>query len=494
MNTRTIGLISGLIVFIAVLLAPTPAGLSATGQAVAAITLLMAIWWMTEAIPIAATSLLPIILYPLLEVADSSVTTKSYGHHLVFLMLGGFIIAQGIERWGLHRRIALTVIGGIGRSANLMLLGFMLATALLSMWISNAATTVMMVPIALAVVSEMQRDGQNFSPLFATGLMLAIAYSASIGGTATLIGTPPNVVLAGQIEALGTNYRDLISMLPGANSLAAPFQEAASVDFLEWMLFALPIAALMLLVVWVLFTQILFRKGMRVPIERGVVRQQLQALGRTTVAEKRVLMVFILTAAAWILRGSVDLPALNGLKDGSIAIAGALLMFLIPSGKKDERLMDWQNANKLPWSTLLLFGGGLALALGFRSSGLDKWLGHELGVVAGLDTILMVLVIVAVVVFLTEVTSNTATATVFIPIMSALAMANDMNPMLTMISAAVAASYAFMLPVATPPNAIVFGSGHVSIAQMMRTGLWLNLIGTIILTLAIAYWMPLVLL
>lgn len=472
LSRQTFGLVIGLLVFALLLVIPTPDGMTFKTQAVAAVTCLMAIWWMTEAIPIPATSLLPIVLFPALGVVGTKQVTMQYGHHLVYLMLGGFIIAQAIERWGLHRRIALNTINILGLKPSRMLLGFMVATAMLSMWISNAATTLMMMPIAAAVIFQLKQSNKNYHPAFGTALLLAIAYSASIGGTGTLIGTPPNVVLAAQMEAL----------------------HEVSISFLDWMLLAAPLLIVMLLVVWVLFTKIIFKQGMQLKGTGSVIKQELNALGHMTAAERRVLLVFVLVGLAWVLRGSLKLPELKGITDASIAVLGALLLFLLPSGMpktgQSERLMDWDTARNLPWSTLLLFGGGLALAFGFKTSGLDVWLGNELSFIKGMDLIWVVAIIVAVVILLTEITSNTATATVFIPIMSAVAMSSGYDPMITMIATTLAASYAFMLPVATPPNTIVFGSGQVEITDMVRAGLWLNLIGSVLITLVVYYWLP----
>lgn len=473
---QKIGLWLGLLIFVGLLLMPTPDGMGFKAQAVAATTALMAIWWMTEPVPIPATSMLPIILFPLLGVANTKVVTMQYGHHLVYLMLGGFIVALAIERWGLHRRIALKTISLLGVKPSRMLLGFMVATAGLSMWISNAATTLMMVPIALAVVAQLQRDNEQFNPLFATALLLAIAYSASIGGTATPIGTPPNNVLMGQLDTL----------------------HGIKIDFLTWMLLTLPLVIVMLAVVWLLFTKVLFRKSMDLPQGSNVVRDELHRLGAMTTPERRVLVVFASVGLAWVLRGSLKLPELALVTDAAIAVCGALVLFLMPSGVATKqgdampRLMDWDTAKQLPWSTLLLFGGGFALSFGFKTSGFDVWLGNELSFVKGLDLLLVITVIVVVVMLLTEVTSNTATATVFVPIMSAVAVSSGYHPLYTMIATTLAASYAFMLPVATPPNTIVFGSGKIDITQMVRAGLWLNLIGSILVALLVYYWLPII--
>ena len=444
---------------------------------VAAVAVLMAVWWVTEAIPLAATALLPIVLYPLLDVMGGGEVTRAYGHHLIFLFMGGFFIAVTMEKWGLHRRIALHTIQLVGVTPSRMVLGFMLATAFLSMWISNTAATMMMVTIGLAVVQQAGHEVEDHPVTgidpraghfrFGTTLMLAIGYAATIGGIATLIGTPPNAGFAGVVEkTLGV-----------------------SIGFTQWMLFALPLAAIMLLVTWLLLTRVIFPRDLpQLPGGRQAIREELAGLGRMSHAERMVAMVFALVASLWVLRGLVDIPLFKGVKDSTIAIAGAVLMFVLPVNlKRREFLLDWQTAVRIPWDVLILFGGGFALAQGFSDTGLTSFLAEQLTVLHGVDVLLIISVVVVMVIFLTELTSNTATASLLLPIMVALAGAVQVHPFGLMVPAVLAASFAFMLPVATPPNAIVFGSRYVSIRQMMRAGLWLNAVGALLIT-AFAYW------
>ncbi len=477
---QTIGLILGPLLFVLLLLIPQPEGMTPEALSVAAVALLMATWWITEAIPIPATALLPIALFPALGVMKSSAVTASYGNHLIYLFMGGFLIAVTMERWNLHKRMALHTIRLVGISPNRIVLGFMLATAFLSMWISNTATTMMMVPIALAVIQQavatLEREGAagiatgqgQFK--FGMALMLGIAYAASIGGVATLIGSPPNAILAGVIEK---TYGQTIS-------------------FAAWLVFALPLSLTFLIIAWFYLTRISFRSEFTVlPGGRRLIDEQLQALGPISKQEKRVLAVFISVAAAWIANGILAAESLSMIHDSTIAIAGGLALFLIPADfKRREFLLDWPTAVKIPWDIIVLFGGGFALAQGFSDSGLTHWLAERLQVLEGTHIVMLVAAVALLVVFLTEVTSNTATASLLLPVMAAFAEAMQVHPYSLMFAAAIAASYAFMLPVATPPNAIVFASRYVTIPQMAKTGLWLNFIGTALITLFVIVVLP----
>ncbi|WP_455218148.1 SLC13 family permease [Kaarinaea lacus] len=477
-DRRLVGLILGPLLFILMFIMPTPAEMSPAALAVCAVAILMATWWITEALPLAATALLPIVLFPLLGVMPTATVTNAYANHLIYLFMGGFLIAMAMQKWNLHKRIALHIIHRMGDSASRMVLGFMLATALLSMWISNTATTLMMLPIAMAVIAQLTTDTpeaddntENRSQV-GTAIMLSIAYAASIGGVATLIGTPPNAILAGVAES----------------------QFAIQVSFATWMLFGLPLSLLMLAFTWFYLTRIAYPLGHQSnPELPALIKQQLAQLGPMRNEEKWVLGVFSVVAISWILRGLLDIPALKGVSDASIAIAGALLLFIIPSNvKKREFLLDWPAAVKLPWDILILFGGGFALAQGFGDSGLTRWIIMQLSILQGIPPVFLILAITLVVIFLTEVTSNTATATLVLPMMGALAGAIEVSPLNLMVPAAVAASYAFMLPVATPPNAIVFSSRYVSIPQMARAGLWMNLVASGIITLFVMLLLPLI--
>jgi sodium-dependent dicarboxylate transporter 2/3/5 len=467
-----IGLVLGPVVFFLLLVLPEPAGLSPQGMNVAAVAALMAIWWITEAIPVPATALLPILLFPVLGVLGGSEVTRAYGHHLIYLFLGGFLIAVTMEKWNLHHRIALHTIHLVGVTPNRIVLGFMLATAFLSMWISNTAATMMMVTIAIAVLREIVHDTGKTpgGSRFGVALMLGIAYAASIGGVATLIGTPPNAIFAGVVEK---TY-------------------GISISFVDWMKFGLPLSLVMLGITWFYLTRIRFR-GEQPQLAGGqeFIREQIRKLGPMSRAEMGVASVFALVALLWILRGLYWPAALGMVTDSTIAIAAALLLFLIPVNlARREFLLDWKTAVTIPWDIIILFGGGFALAEGFSETGLTTWLAGLLGVLQGTDIVLIVAAVVLLVIFLTEVTSNTATASLLLPVMAALAAAVEVHPFGLMVATVIAASFAFMLPVATPPNAIVYGSHEVGIQQMAWAGLWLNLLAVAVVTGFVCLLLP----
>lgn len=468
-----IGLVLGPILFFLTLQFFHPEGLSPQANAVLACTLWIATWWITEAIPIAVTSLLPIILFPLTDGLDLNTTTAAFGHRYVFLYIGGFILAIAIERWNLHRRIALTIINLIGTNVKSIILGFMVATGFLSMWISNTATTVMMLPIGMAIVAQLKDNPDTIEDenlIFGKSLMLAIAYSASIGGMATLIGTPPNLVLAGIVQEL----YDI------------------EISFSKWIIFGLPISVVLLFICWKYLTNIAFKfKQKSFPGGQSEIRKRLDALGKISYEEKIVLGVFVLTAIAWITRSFLISKWVPNIDDTIIAIIAGVSLFLLPaSKKKNRRILNWDEAVKLPWGILLLFGGGLALAQGFRISGLAEWIGSQLNLLDGVALILLLLVLIAAVNFLTEITSNLATTAMLLPILAPLALGIDVHPYILMVGATVAASCAFMLPVATPPNAIVFGSGYLKIVDMVKVGIWMNIISIIILTVIVYFLLP----
>jgi sodium-dependent dicarboxylate transporter 2/3/5 len=477
---QRIGLILGPLLFLLTLLFFSPQGLTPEAQAILASTLWIAIWWITEAIPIPATALLPIILFPLTGGLDIGPTTASYGDDTIFLFMGGFMIALAMEKWNLHKRIALSIISIIGTSTQRIVLGFMVATGFLSMWISNTATAMMMVPIGLAIiykVSDALKDDKsidttprNFS--FGKALMLGIAYSASAGGVGTLIGTPPNAVLAGVVEKLyGVN-----------------------ISFAQWMLIGVPIAWTFIFIVWFYLVKIAYpMKVKNLPGGKKVIQDEKKALGVPSFEEKAVLAVFVFAGFSWISRSfllSQWIPAIN---DAIIAMIAAIILFIIPSRtKQGENVLDWDTAKKLPWGILLLFGGGLAIAAGFVETGLAKWIGQQLTILDGIGLYVILIVVVALVIFLTEITSNTATSTMMYPIMASLALALGVHPYALIVGAGIAASCAFMLPVATPPNAVVFGSGYLRIPDMAKTGFWLNIIGVILIPLAVYFVLPIV--
>ena len=472
-NSKYVGLISGPLSFIVILLYFHPEGLNPRANAILASTIWIAIWWVTEVIPISVTALLPIILFPLTGGLGVSETTASFGHKYVFLYLGGFIIAIAIEKWNLHKRIALNIINLIGTNIVNIILGFMIATAFMSMWISNSATAVMMLPIAMAIVTQLkdnpntkEDENQNFGKV----LMLSIAYSATIGGLSTQIGTPPNLVLAGVVsETFGYE-----------------------ITFSQWFKFGFPISVVLLFLSWKYLTGFAFQiKQNTFPGGRIEISNQLKAIGKISYEEKLVAGVFALTAIAWITRSFLLKFIIPEIDDTIIGLIGAILIFLLPTKNKERPLLTWKEAIKLPWGILLLFGGGMALAVGFKDSGLALWIGSQMTLLDGISLLLLVLILIFSVNFLTEITSNFATTAMLLPILYPMAIAIDVHPFILMISATVAASCAFMLPVATPPNAVVFASGYLRIPDMVRVGIWMNILSIIILTLFVYFLLPL---
>ncbi len=471
---KMLGLFGGPLLFLLILTAFHPEGMSKEANAILASTVWVAIWWITEAIPIAVTALLPIILFPLSGGLGLSETTAAFGHKYVFLYIGGFIIAIAIERWDLHKRIALNIIKFIGTNVSSMILGFMVATAFLSMWISNTATSVMMLPIGMAIVAQLRDNPatiENENLIFGKALMLAIAYSASIGGMATLIGTPPNLVLAGVVkETYGVE-----------------------ITFSKWIIFGLPISIILLLICWKYLTGYAFKfQQKKFPGGREEINRQLEKLGKITYEEKLVLIVFAITAFAWISRSFLLKKFMPAIDDTIIAMLGAVVLFLLPSKSEKGKLMDWETAVKLPWGILLLFGGGLAIASGFQATGLAEWIGQQMSLMGGVALLLVLFIIIASVNFLTEITSNLATTAMLLPVLAAMAITIDVHPYILLVGATVAASCAFMLPVATPPNAVVFGSGYLTIPDMMKAGIWMNILSILLLTAITYYVLPLV--
>ena len=487
-----------------------------------AVILLMAIWWITEAIPLAATALLPIVLFPLLGImrgrevpagnlvelgqgvlpGDIDVifpnVADQYMDWVILLFMGGFMIAVAVEKWNLHRRIALHVLRIIGGQPHRLVLGFMVATGFLSMWLSNTATAMMMMPMGLSLVllyedlnrqiladgGEVPANAENFS----LNLLLGIAYSASIGGFATLIGTPPNGVLITQLPQL--------------------FPGAPDITFSSWLLFALPLSAVYMFIAWVLLTRFVFPLPKDTPFSgEGFIEKEISRLGPMSPEEKRVGWVFFTVALLWMTRKErllgeeIDLfgwshyldsllTSLGGspvgymIDDGTVSIAMALTLFVIPASKEvGGRLLDWDDAKKIPWGILLLFGGGLAIAKGFSTSGLSDYVAMQLGeILGGASPLVIVMSTVAFITGLTEVASNTATISLSLPIMASLAEAIEAHPLLLLIPTTLAASCAFMLPVSTPPNAIIYGSGRVPIVKMVVAGIWLDLLSVLLLT------------
>ncbi|WP_057938604.1 SLC13 family permease [Algoriphagus resistens] len=468
--TRVILGLSGPITFAIIQCLPAPVGLENDAQAVLAITAWMAVWWVTEAVPLAVTSLLPILLFPLLHVMKLDQAVQAYSHKYIFLYMGGFMLAIAIERWNLHKRMALMIISGIGTNISSIILGFMLATAILSMWISNTATSVMMLPIGMAIVQQFNQEKSNTGLAFGKALMLAIAYSASIGGFATLIGTPPNLVLASVFEQV---YDIQLS-------------------FWDWMKFGVPVSFSLLFICWLSLTRFVFDfRGIKLGDGKEGIAKMLHSLGNLSADEKAVMLVFLLTAFGWICRSYLQqwLPMLD---DAHIALFGAIILFLIPSKSEKRALLTWDEAVKLPWGIILLFGGGIALARGFEVSGMSDWIATGMSSGRGFSILIVVFILVLGINFLTEITSNLATTAMFLPVLAPMAYTLDVHPYLLMVPVAMAASCAFMLPVATPPNAVVMGSGYLKIKDMMRAGLWLNLISVLIITISCYYLLELV--
>ncbi len=459
MTRQSGGLIGGLLAFIVVLLLPTPEGMSPMAQRAAAVTVLMAVWWMTEAIPIAATAFVPAALFPLLGILDAKATAANYGHNYVLMFLAGFFIARAFEVHQLHRRIALSLIHRIGTSRRRIVLSFMLATSLLSMWIANVAVTLLMLPIGMAVASR--DDGKGGS--FGVALMLAIAYSASIGGTGSLVGTPPNMVFVGMVKTM--------------------YPQAPDVTFIDWMEIGIPFVMCMLPVTWLFLTRSFGVTG-SFSGSREVITSELELLGPMQPGERRVLGIFLLTGLGWIFRDvwAASLGVEHLVHDATVAVAAALALFVLPSGNKGERLLDWQQAQTVPWGVAMIVGGGYAIAKGFATTGLATWLGDALAPIAALPLPVIVLLVVLFMTFITEINSNTATASIFLPVLATMATAGHTHPFLLMIPATFACSCAFMLPSGTGPNAVIFGSGQVTIPQMSRAGLRMNFISVVMLS------------
>lgn len=492
---------------------------SSAGRATMALAAWMAVWWMTEAVELYATALLPLVALPMTGASAVREAAAPYAHELIFLFMGGFLIALAMQRWGLHKRLALKALRAAGDHPAGIVACFMGVTAFFSMWVSNTATAVMMLPIALSIIALVEQvepgsvgvgagaggtgnggvgnggtgnddagngsasgnagnggtgsdaTGSKTRPHFALCLLLGIAYAASIGGIGTIIGTPPNVFLASFIQSsLGEE-----------------------ISFVRWMGVGLPLVAVFLPLTWLMLTRVLYPvRGMRIEGSREVTEKAYRELGAMSRGERVVLTVFLLAALSWIARPLLvqvqigGIHPLAGLSDPVIAMVAALALFVVPVDvRRRVFVMNWETAVKLPWGILLLFGGGLSLAAAIRANGVGEYIGHQLAFLSGIPTLLLVMAVIALVIFLTELTSNTATTATFIPILAALSPVFDLPPYMLIVPAAIAASCAFMLPVATPPNAIIFGSGHVTIQQMIRAGFWLNLTGVVLITVLV---------
>ncbi|OPX55197.1 anion transporter [Oceanospirillum multiglobuliferum] len=459
------------VMLLTVLIDPPFAGLSVGAWRTAGLAFWMASWWISEAVPIPAASLLPLLVSPMAGIVNIKTAAAPYAHPLIFLFLGGFLLSIAMERWHLHKRIALTTMLYAGAKPSLQILGMMLVTAFLSMWMSNTATAVMMLPIALSVI-QIVREKDSSNDAFGKAMLLSIAYGASIGGIATLIGTPPNALMAAY---LADSYK-------------------IEVGFADWMLIGVPVASIMLIICWFWLTKVSYKVDQAGEVSaKSVFQEQLNTLGAMSKGEKKVLAIFVFAALSWVFRPFItDVTGLS-LSDTGIAIAAALLLFTVPvQVGSDERVLDWESAKKVPWGILLLFGGGLTLAAQIKSSGLAEYIALQIEGASVLPLLLGVLLVTALITFLTEITSNTATAAGFLPLLGPVAESITGTPLVWVIPATIAASCAFMMPVATPPNAIVFGSGLLQMRDMMRAGFFLNLVAIVLITAATFVLVPMV--
>jgi sodium-dependent dicarboxylate transporter 2/3/5 len=442
-----------------------------------AVALLMASWWITEAIPLSVTALIPLVLFPVLGIVPGREIATTYMNHIIFVYVGGFMVALAMERWELHRRIALKIMTWVGLGPGRILLGFMLATAFLSMWISNTASTLMMLPIILSIIGQLEEylDPKVIGK-YATGVLLGVAYGSSVGGITTLVGSPTNLVYPQQMQAL----------FPGTEAIS----------FTQWMGFAAPIALVMFLVVFGVIYISFVPKQKFTEMDEGFFKRQYASLGKASYEERAVFVLFLVLAFLWTFRTGIEFdkftipgwgslfPHSHYINDAVPAILIGILLFILPTSKRDgSRLMDWETAKNLPWDIVLLFGGGFALASGFQSSGLAVFLGEQLGWTAELGTYAILLAVLVLMVFLTELTSNVASIQMLLPVFAALALSSESNPVLLMLPATIASSMAFMLPTATPPNAIVYGSHRIEIRTMVRTGLVLNILAIFVILL-----------
>lgn len=469
---KALALLLGPLSFIILMWIDKPTGIPESAYAMLAVTLWIAIWWVTEAVPIAITALLPMVLFPTTGIMTINATTAAYGDKYVFLYLGGFFLAIAIEKWNLHKRIALYIIKVIGTNIYKVILGFMVATAFLSMWISNTATSVMMLPMGMSIVAQLKDNpttSENENSIFGKALMLSIAYSASIGGIATLIGTPPNLVMAGFVQK---TY-------------------GIEITFGQWLQFGLPLSIILLVIAWFYLTRIAFKfEQKEFPGGKEEVNRLIKELGPMQFEEKIVLAVFIATAFCWITRSFILQDLIPGIDDTIIAMGAAILLFILPTNNNKGRIIHWADSTKIPWGIILLFGGGMALAAGFQETGLALWLGSQIDLLIGVSLFILVFIVIAAVNFLTEITSNLATTAMLLPILAPVAITLDVNPFTLIVATAAAASCAFMLPVATPPNAVVFGSGYLRIIDMIRSGFWMNIMSIIVLFIFVYYLLP----
>lgn len=478
-NYQDIGLILGPALFaLMMIFADLQTTMDPVAWKTAAVAIWMAVWWSTEAVPVPVTAFLPLVTFHLLGISTAKEAAMPYSNPIIYLFLGAFVLALAVERWNLHKRLALLILTHTGTDGRKLILGFMVVAALLSMWMTNTSTTMMLMPIALSVASVITENATNLTDKekasFQIAMLLGLAYAATIGGLATLVGTPPNALLAAFVQE---NY-------------------GIEISFASWMAVGVPVMLVMLPLAWVALTRLLYK--INIP-ENDKVRQHLnqlkEELGPITRPEKRVAVVFAIVILLWMIRRPLtSYLGVEGLSDTGIVMAAAMLLFILPSGSHSQaQLMTWHDVNKLPWGVLVLFGGGLSLASAFSSSGLAQWLGESLTPISAFGILFLILAATALVIFLTEITSNLATTATFLPVMGAIAIQGDINPLLLCVPITLAASCAFMLPVATPPNAIVFASGKLTIPQMVRAGIMLNIIGLMLITVIGIWWAPAIL-
>ncbi len=474
-SKKTIGAFIGIAAFAIIVALPTPDGMSPEAKGAAAVVVLMSIWWITEAIPVYVTAFIPLVLYPPMNILSPSATAANYGHNYALMFLAVFFLAKAIETQNLHKRIALTIIHVFGNKRQKIVLSMMIATALVSMWIANVTTALMMLPIGLSIISKDEEVEK--SNRFAPALMLSIAYSASIGGLATLIGSPTNMIFVGIFDKM--------------------FPEAPPVNFFVWLKIGLPILVILIPVFWLYIIKY-FKISGNLSNNMTVIKDELNALGKMKSGEKRVMYIAALTVFAWVFKddlvfNEMRIPGWTGLfgiaglvHDGTIAMASAIILFLIPADK-EKQLITWKEASQVPWGVVMIVGGGYAVAAGFVSTGLADWLGGQLSFISGFSFFYILLIVMAFVLVFTEFNSNTASANILLPILASTAVAASVNPLLIMIPATVACSCAFMMPAATGPNTVVLASERVSIAQMVKCGVWLNLITLVLLTLILYF-------
>ena len=466
--TKLAALLAGPLLFLVVLNFVSIEGLSGSAIRVIAVAVWMIIWWMTEAVPIPVTALVPLVLFSVLDVFSTGEATAPYASPIVFLFMGGFLIALAMEKRNLHRRIALNIINITGTDANGIILGFMIATAFLSMWISNTATTVMMLPIALSVIDLLQ-DNQEGQPSkgyrrFALGLMLSIAYSANIGGTTTIIGTPPNVVFVGYMQ----EFYD------------------RQIEFGRWLLIGVPVCFTLLAITYLMLTRFLFPHRLKkLAGSDDLIKNKLRELGPMSRAEQLVAVIFCLTAISWIFQSAInDLLGDQYLDNTIVAMTGGILMFITPTSfSRNEYVLDWESTRRLPWGILLLFGGGLCLAKGMESTGLVQLVGDKIAGSGEISLWFLMLLLTAFMLFMTEVMSNVALVVIFVPVVLGIADSLQINPLYLAIPVTLASSCAFMMPISTPPNAVVFSSGYIRMADMVKAGIFLNIISILVLLL-----------